>query len=60
MLALARNMNFYKLVMMLKRYAHEAEKLQFEIRMKLHTGFKDYRAADNEHQRHSKTTGYIR
>lgn len=60
-LTLARNMNFYKIALMIKRYAREVSKLRFEIRMKLHTGFKDYSASmDEETKSRSKTYGYIR
>ena len=50
-LTLARDMNFYKVVMMFKRYAREASRLRFEIRMKLHTGWKDYNAALDDETR---------
>jgi len=58
--AIDRQMNFYKIVMMIKNYAKSVSKLRFEIRAKLHTGFRDYSASvDTEESRHSKC-GYIR
>jgi hypothetical protein len=41
-LAIARQMNFYKIVMMMKSWAKNISRIRFEIRAKLHTGFRDY------------------
>ena len=41
-LAIARQMNFYKVLMMMKSWAKNISRLRFEIRAKLHTGFRDY------------------
>jgi len=41
-LAIARQMNFYKIVMMMKGWAKNVSRIRFEIRAKLHTGFRDY------------------
>lgn len=41
-LAIARQMNFYKIFMMMKGWAKNVSRLRFEIRAKLHTGFRDY------------------
>ena len=41
-LAIARQMNLYRIVMMMKRYAKNVSRIRFEIRAKLHTGFRDY------------------
>ncbi|MCW4009099.1 MAG: hypothetical protein NWF05_00555 [Candidatus Bathyarchaeota archaeon] len=59
-LMIARNMNFYKIAMMLKRYAREASKLRSEIHLRLHTGFKDYSTTLDDQTRAGKTTGYVR
>jgi hypothetical protein len=58
---LARNMNFYKLSVMFKRYTRKAARLRFELRMRLHAGFKDYSVSmDDETRNPTQTTGYIR
>ena len=41
-LAIASQMNLYKIAMMMKNYAKSVSRLRFEIRAKLHTGFRDY------------------
>ena len=41
-LAIARQMNFNKIVMMMKSWAKNISRIRFEIRAKLHTGFRDY------------------
>ncbi len=48
LLALSRQLNFYKIAMMLKRYAVKGRKLWLESRMKLHTGFRDVHSAELE------------
>ena len=40
-LAIARQMNFNRIVMMMKSWAKNISRLRFEIRAKLHTGFRD-------------------
>jgi hypothetical protein len=51
--AIARQMNFYKIVIMIKRYAKNVSRLRFEIRAKVHTGFRDYSGSmDSEESRH--------
>jgi len=41
-LAIARQMNFYKIFIMMKSWAKNVSRLRVEIRAKLHTGFRDY------------------
>ena len=41
-LAIARQMNFYRIFMMMKSWAKNVSRLRVEIRAKLHTGFRDY------------------
>jgi len=41
-LAIARQMNFYKIVMMMKSWVKNISRMRLEIRAKLHTGFRDY------------------
>jgi hypothetical protein len=48
LLALSRQLNFYKIAMMLKRYAVKGRKMWLESRMKLHTGFRDVHSAELE------------
>jgi hypothetical protein len=52
-LAIARQMNFYKIFMMMKSWAKNVSRLRVEIRAKLHTGFRDYSDpldADSSHR----------
>lgn len=59
-LAIVRQMNFCKIAIMIKGYAKNVSRLRFEIRAKLHTGFRDYTGSmDVEESRHSKC-GYLR
>lgn len=48
LLFVARQLNFYKIVMMLKRFVQNTRRLYFENRLKLRTGFRDYRDAELE------------
>jgi len=60
-LAIARQMNFYKIVLMMKRYAKNGSRTRFEIRAKLHTGFRDYNdSVDGEESHRSRNSGFIR
>jgi hypothetical protein len=59
-LTVARQLNFYKIVMMMKRYATGVSRLRFEIRAKLHTGFRDYNGAVESEESHGKSYGYVR
>lgn len=58
---LARSINFYKVAVMLKRYARDTAKLRDDIRARLHTGVRDYHAElDDKHKTRSRTASYIR
>jgi uncharacterized RDD family membrane protein YckC len=59
-LAIARQLNFYKIVMMIKRYAKNVSKLRCEIRAKLHTGFRDYSDSLDSEEPHRRSCSYIR
>ena len=59
-LAIARQMNFYKIAMMIKGYAKNVSKLRFEIRAKLHTGFREYSASMETEESHHSKCGYLR
>ena len=59
-LAIARQMNFYKIVMIMKRYAKSVSRIRFEIRAKLHTGFRDYSDSIDSEKSHHRTSGFIR
>jgi hypothetical protein len=48
LLFLAQQLNFYKIVMLLKRFIQNTRKLYFENRLKLRTGFRDYRNTELE------------
>ena len=63
LLFLSRQLNFYKMVMMLKRYARNiGSKLRYEIRANLHLGFRDYSNAsvDGEEELRRRTHAYFR
>ena len=59
-LAIARQMNFYKIVMIMKRYAKSVSRIRFEIRAKLHTGFRDYSDSIDSEESHNRNCGFIR
>ena len=60
-LAITNQMNFYKIVMMMKSWAKNISRMRFEIRAKLHTGFRDYcDATDSEGSQHSGRCSYAR
>ncbi len=59
-LAIARQMNFNNIFMMIKRYAKNVSRLRFEIRAKLHTGFRDYSDSIDSEESHSRNSGFIR
>jgi hypothetical protein len=50
LLFLARQLNFYKIVMMLKRFIQNTRKSYFENRLKLRTGFRGYRDTEIENR----------
>ena len=41
-LSIAKQINFYRIVLMMKSWAKNISRVRFEIRAKLHTGFRDY------------------
>ena len=58
--AMLRQLNFYKIILMLKRYARKVERLRFEIRAMLHTGFRDYYATlDEQNSSRNKITSCV-
>ena len=58
-LAIARQMNFYKIAMMLKNHAKTVSKLRFEIQAKLHTGFRDYTGSLESEESSHKSCGFV-
>jgi hypothetical protein len=63
LLLLARQLNFYKMLMVLKQYARDVgSKLRFEIRARLHLGFRDYSrvSVDADEELRRRNHGYIR
>ena len=63
LLMLSKQLNLYKIVMMLKRAASNlGVKLRYEIRIRLHLGFRDYSNAslDSEDDLQHRTHGYVR
>ena len=60
-LAIARQMNFYKIFMMMKGWTKNVSRIRFEIRAKVHTGFRDYNdSIDSEGSRQSGRCSYAR
>ena len=59
-LAVARQMNFYRIAMLMKRYAKNVSRIRFEIRAKMHTGFRDYSDSMDSEESHSRNCGFIR
>jgi hypothetical protein len=63
LLMLSRQLNLYKMVLVLKRYARNlGAKLRCDIRARLHLGFRDYNtvSADADEELHHRTHGYVR
>ena len=58
-LAIARQMNFNNIFMMIKRYAKNVSRIRVEIRAKLHTGFRDYNDFTDGEESHSRNCGFI-
>jgi len=58
--AIARQLNFNKIVMMIKSCAKNVSKLRFEIRARVHTGFGDYSGSMDNEESHHRSCGYAR
>jgi len=59
-LAIARQMNFNNIFMIIKRYAKNVSRIRVEIRAKLHTGFRDYNDSVDGEESHSRNCGFVR
>jgi hypothetical protein len=62
-LLLIRQLNIYKIVMLLKRFVQTASKLRFKIRANLRMGFRDYSGVaveDEERNLQYRNCGYLR
>jgi hypothetical protein len=61
-LLVSRQLNLYRIFMMLKRYARNVSRLRAEFRARLHMGFRDYRgvSVESEEEFHRRTRGYFR
>ena len=61
-LLISRQLNFYRIVMMLKRAARTISRLRTEFRARLHMGFRDYSnvSANADEELRHRTHGYIR
>jgi hypothetical protein len=61
---LSRNLNLYKMIMVLKRYARSlGARLRCDIRARMRLGFRDYNSGvstDADDELHHRTRGYIR
>ena len=61
-LLISRQLNFYRIFMMLKRAARTISRLRTEFRARLHLGFREYNSVSanaDEELRH-RTHGYVR
>jgi hypothetical protein len=61
-LLISRQLNFYRIFMMMKRVARNISRLRTEFRARFHLGFRDYNSVSanaDEEMRH-KTHGYVR
>ena len=61
-LLISRQLNFYRIFMMLKQAARKISKLRTEFRAQLHFGFRDYSnvSANADEELHLRTHGYVR
>jgi hypothetical protein len=59
-LAIVRQMNLYKIAMMMNSYAKNVSKLRLEIRAKLQTGFRDYTGSIEKEESHYSKSRYLR
>ena len=59
-LAIARQINLYKIAMMMNSYAKNVSKLRLEIRAKLQTGFRDYTGSIEKEESHHSKSRYLR
>jgi uncharacterized RDD family membrane protein YckC len=61
-LLISRQLNFYRIFMMLKRAAQSISRLRMEFRARVHLGFREYNSVSanaDEELRH-RTYGYVR
>ena len=60
-LMIARQMNLHRLAAaMMKKYAKNVSRIRFEIRAKLHTGFRDASSSEDSEERHVRSLGCLR
>ena len=61
-LLISRQLNFYRIIMMLKRAARTISRLSMEFRARLHIGFRDYSnvSANADEELRHRTHGYIK
>ena len=61
-LLISRQLNFYRMFMMLKRAARSISRLHAEFRVRLHTGFRDYNgdSLDEEERLHLRIYSYVK
>jgi len=60
-LVILQQMNVYRmLAVMMKRYAKNVSRLRFEIRAKLHMGFRGSEESIDSEESHSRTCGFTR
>jgi hypothetical protein len=61
LLMLSRQLNLYRMVMVLKRVARNLGAIRAQIRLRLHLGFRDYNdvSADVDEELQHRSHGYI-
>jgi len=61
-LLISRQLNLYRIFMLLKQAARTISKLRSEFRARLHMGFRDYNSvsANADEELHQRTHGYVR
>lgn len=63
LLMLSRQLNLYRMVMLLKQVARKIGALRAEIRTRIRLGFRDYNSgvsADADDELHHRSRGYVR
>jgi len=59
-LSIARQINFYEIILMLKSLAKTVSSLRLEIRARLHTGFREYGDSVENDETSSRNYGFVR
>ncbi len=62
LLTLLRQLNLFRIIMLLKQALHSFSKLRCDVRARLHLGFKDYSdiSVDTDRELNHRSHGYVR